>query len=368
MAEAGENDATAGPATAEDAVARLYRAILGREPDAAERAASPADEAGLSRLLLDSVEYRNRFRDADWSDGNTRQATALWPRESRPLDLHILIVSGDPWSKARRSIDQLAPRLTERMKLTLVCGQADAAPLPDHPRITLALFPGESIFQLRTRLPTLFAESAWIAVLEDHSVPTDGWLDAVMAAIDAADDETLAFTGMALNLDSTSPWSWANFLFNFYQHWSPGEAERLTGTVATALFRRDIVGVRPLPLFHFEEFLLGRLMVVRHDMTVNHIQHTTGWEATIHVIDNGMVYGASLRRNSPAPRKALIESVGWVVGGRMKHMAEVLARHPAHDHLPRGTRLRLRWIAWCHSLGVVKGALLGGGRAHIRLE
>jgi hypothetical protein len=368
MTGAVDNDASASRATAGGAVTRLYRAILGREPDAAERAASPLDPAELSRRLLDSIEYRNRFRDADWSDGNARQATALWPRASRPLDLHILIVSGDPWSKSHRSIDQLAPRLTGRMQLTLVCGQADTEPFPDHPQIALALFPGESIFQLRTRLPTLFAESAWIAVLEDHSVPTDGWLDAVMAAIDTADDDTLAFTGTALNLDSTAPWSWANFLFNFYQHWSPGEAERLSGTVATALFRRDIVGVRPLPLFHFEEFLLGRQMAVRHDMAVNHIQHTTFWEATTHVIDNGMVYGASIRRNSPAPRKAFVDSVRWVLGGRMRDLAGVLARHPDRSALPRGTLLRLRWIAWCHSLGVVKGVLLGGGRAHIRLE
>jgi hypothetical protein len=368
MAEAGDNDAAAGPEPGTDRMARPYRIILGREPDAAELATSPADEAELGGLLLDSIEYRNRFRDADWSDGNARQAAALWPRESRPLDLNILIISGDPWSKARRSIDQLAPRLTGRMQLTLVCGQADATPFPDHPRMALALFPGESIFQLRARLPGLLAESGWIAVLEDHSVPTDGWLDAVMAAIEEADAETLAFTGTALNLESTSAWSWANFLFNFYQHWSPGEAQHLTGTVATALFRRDMVGVRPLPLFHFEEFLLGRQMPVRNGMTVNHVQHTTGWEATIHVIDNGMVYGASLRRSSPAPRRALVQSIGWVLGGRMRHMAELLRRHPAREQLPRGTLLRLRWIAWCHSLGVVKGALFGGGRAHIRLE
>jgi hypothetical protein len=368
MAEAGQSDASADAAAAHDMVVRFHRAILGRDPDAGERAALPADAAELSCRLLDSVEYRNRFRDADGSDGNARQAARLWPRESRPLDLHILIVSGDPWSKARRSIDQLAPRLNDRIRLTLVSGQPDATPFPDHPQMTLSLFPGESIFQLRARLPTLFAESAWVAVLEDHSVPTDGWLDAVLAAIAEADAETLAFTGTTLNLDSTSAWSWANYLFNLYQHWSPSEAKRLTGTVATALFRRDIVGVRPLPLFHFEEFLLGRQMIVRNDMAVNHVQHTTFWEATTHVIDNGMVYGASIRRNSPAPRRAFIDSVRWVLGGRMRDMAGVLARHPARDELPRGTLLRLRWIAWCHSLGVVKGVLFGGGRAHVRLE
>ncbi len=368
MAEAGQSDASADPAAAHDMVARLHCAILGRAPTEAERAALPVDAAELSRRLLDSVEYRNRFRDADGSDGNARQAARLWPRETRPFDLHIVIVSGDPWSKSRASIDRLAPRLTGRMRLTLVCGQADTAPFPEHPRMTQSLFPGESIFQLRTRLPTLLVESGWVAVLEDHSVPTDSWLDAVMTAIAEADADTLAFTGTAVNLDSTSPWSWANFLFNFYQHWNPTEADRLTGTVATTLFRRDIVGARPIPLFHFEEFLLGRQMIVRNDMAVNHVQHTTFWEATTHVIDNGMVYGASIRRNAPSPRRASIDSVRWVLGGRMRDMAGVLARHPARGVLPAGTLLRLRWIAWCHSLGVVKGILFGGGRAHVRLE
>ncbi|KAF0125152.1 MAG: hypothetical protein FD152_2838 [Xanthobacteraceae bacterium] len=342
----------------------LFRTLLGRPPAEGELADLPQDPSELTAALTQSVEYRNRFREA----GNAAEAASLWPNEARPHDLHIFVVSGDPWSKSEATLQRLAPRLGGRVVMTIVSGQEDPRPFPVQEGLELVVIPGQSVFQLRAKLPGLMKEAAWIVSIEDHSVPTEEWLDGVLAAIAVVPPEQLAITGTAANLDSTAPWDWANFLFNFYRHWHPSDAPELTGTVATTVFRRDIVGTRSFRIHEYEQFVLGRPMAVSNAFPINHIQRTSLWEASIHVLDNGLVFGSSLRRHSDSPRVAVMESVRWTLGGRMREIAEVLARHPRAAELPPGTVRRIRWVAWCHSLGVVTGALFGGGRAHLRLE
>lgn len=346
----------------------LFKTLLGRAPAEGELAGLPEDPRTLAEALTQSVEYRNRFRDARRDADNAAQAATLWPEQMRPYDLHIFIVSGDPWSKSEAAVTLLAPRIGGRVVMTVLSGQEDARPFPVRDDLELVVIPGQSVFQLRAKLPGLMKEAAWIVSIEDHSVPTEEWLDGLLAAIAAAPPRQLAITGTAANLDSTAPWHWANFLFNFYLHWHPSSAPELTGTVATTVFRRDIVGTRSFPIFEYERFVLGRPMPVSNAFPINHIQRTSFWEASTHVFDNGLVFGSSLRRHSDNPRAALMESVRWVLGGRMRDIAEVLARHPRAQDLPPGTVGRIRWVAWCHSLGVVIGALFGGGRAHLRLE
>jgi hypothetical protein len=355
---------TSGPGDCD----RVFRAVLGRAPAQGELAGLPQAPAELAAALMRSVEYRNRFRDARREPDNAAQAASLWPTATRAHDLHIFIVSGDPWSKSEASVTRLAPRLGGRVVMTVVTGKEDARPFPVQDGLELVVIPGKSVFQLRARLPELMKEVGWIVSIEDHSVPTEEWLDGILAAIAEAPPQQLAITGTAANLDSTEPWHWANFLFNFYRHWHPASAPELTGTVATTVFRRDIVGTRAFGIYEYEQFVLGRPMAVSNAFPINHIQRTSLWEASIHVLDNGLVFGSSLRRLSDNPRVAVVESVRWVLGGRMRDIAEVLARHPRAQDLPPGTVGRIRWVAWCHSLGVVIGALFGGGRAHLRLE
>jgi len=347
---------------------RLARAILGRSLTPAERSALPADPVAATQALLDSAAYRDRFRDAALDRDNAIAAAELWPAETRPHDLHVFVVTGDPWSKSRATIDRLAPRLGDRVVLTVLTGKTDEEPFPALPGLELVVIPGQSIFQLRARLPEFLKESAWVISIEDHSVPTEGWLDGLLTTLAAAPSTCVAVTGTAANLTSTAPWAWANFLFNFYRHWHPAAATELGGTVATTAFRRDLVGRRPLPIHGFESVVLGPPMPVSNAFPVNHTQHTRFLAATLHVIDNGLVYGASLRRNHLHPRSALLHSVRHVLGRRMRDVAEVLAAHPHRAELPPGTLGRIRWIAWCHSLGAVIGALFGSGRAHLRLE
>ena len=161
---------------------------------------------------------------------------------------------------------------------------------------------------------------------------------------------------------------WASFLFNFWQHWHPSAASQAPGTVGTSVFRRDLVGSRPLRIHQFEELILGRRGPVVNGFPVNHIQVTPWWKATARVFDNGRVSGSAIRRNSLSPSRTLKDAVSWAVGGRNREIALVLRDHPRAAELPSGTIWRVRWIALCHSAGAIFGALFGSGRAQKRLE
>ena len=353
---------------ATESIDTQYLKLLGRLPTDAERRDSEGAPDALVARLLDEPEYRNRFRDAASDIDNARAAARLWPPDKRDYDLQIVIISGEGWRKTLPAVQRLWPQLGPRQWLSVLCGEDDREAFPHFAATELRVFPGESVFQLRARLPTILREAAWVAILEDHTVPMPGWLDGVVHALEKAKLDTVAFTGTAANETSTSPWSWANFLFNFWSHWHPSAAAELTGTVATTIFRRDLVGSRPLKIYQFEEFILGQRGPVINDFPVNHIQVTTWWEATSHVFDNGRVAGSAIRRNSLSPSRTLGSGVRWVLGGRSKEIAMVLRDHPRFPELPPGTLARIRWIAWCHSAGAIFGALFGGGRAHKRLE
>jgi hypothetical protein len=352
-----------------DAVLRAYRAILGREPTADEMR-DGTNAAGAAAALLDSPEYRARFRDASSSGANAEMAITLWPAERRDYDLQIVILSGEEWPKCRRTIEAIVPSLTDRICLTVLCGEPGPEPFPyaQPGRVELVVVPGLSVFQLRARLPALLKETMWVAMLEDHTEPLPGWLDGVRAVLPTLDDKTLTISGSVVNQNSTDAWSWANFLFNFAWHWHPAASETLPGTVATTLFRRDLVGLRPFEVFRSEPALLGRKGPVSNVFTINHIQHTNWWTATIHVFDNGRVAGGGIRRNTESPRREAWNMVRYVTGPRIGEIAAVLEAHPRYAELPSGTIPRIRWISLCHSVGVLFGVVVGGGGAHKRLE
>ena len=345
-----------------------YITLLGRLPEELERSREDADIPALTARLVEQPEFRNRFRDLAQSDANALMATALWPPEKRDYDLHIVIVSGNGWRKPLPVARDLAPQLGDRLWLSVLCGEAENEAQPQFPRTDFHVFPGESVFQLRARLPTILREAAWVAVLEDHAMPMPGWVDGATRAIQNVPQDTLSFTGSAANETSTRPWSWASFLFNFWQHWHPSAASRLQGTVGTTVFRRDLVGSRPLRIHEFEELILGRRGPVVNGFPVNHIQVTTWWVATARVFDNGRVAGSAIRRNSLSPSRTLKDAVRWAVGGRNREIALTLRDHPRAAELPSGTMWRVRWIALCHSAGAIFGALVGSGRAQKRLE
>lgn len=342
--------------------ADMFMRLFGRPPSAEERL-SPFDPIRLTNV----PEFRNRFRDAALGDAGTIEAIRLWPLATRDFDLQIMLVSSDGLSKCRPGIEALLPQLRPRTLLTVICGEDEGVPL-EAEHTELVVLPGASVFEIRANIPTLAREAGWIALIEDHATVCSGWVDTALAAIGNAPDEQLVFTGVVSNAHSTSPWSWAGFLFNFAYHWAPSAAPIMSGTVTSLVFRRDLVGARPLPIHHFETALLGRVGPVLNALLVDHEQPVTWWDATLRSIDNGIVTGSALRRHHLAPRRAVSELIGSVNGDRMTQIASLLERHPRRAELPPGTLGRMRWIGLCHSLGVVWGALFGAGGAQHRLE
>ncbi len=346
-----------------------FQRLLGRAPtgDELDRCRG-LDPAALVTQLTELPEYRNRFRDAEATDANALAAARLWPLESRTYDLQIMVVSSEGLGKCQATLDRIMPELGPRTLLTLLCADAEDGTLLSGPNIEHLIMPGASVFELRARLPAVLKEVGWVALVEDHAVPHAGWVAAVEAAVRSASPDQLALTSTVSNHLSTSTWSWASFLFNFAYHWHPSAAIKLPGTVTTLVFRRDLVGRRPLPIHAFEQFVLGRRGPVPPGMVVDHNQPLNWWEASVHTYENGRVTGSALRRHHNSPRSAMREMVGWVNGGRIREIRTLLEQHPERDRLPRGTLLRMRWISACHGLGVVIGTIIGGGQSHRRLE
>lgn len=348
---------------------RWFQRLLGRAANADEVARyAGLDEATLIAAVTELPEYRNRFRDADPSDANALAATRLWPLEARDYDLQIVVISSEGLSKCRATLDRIIPELGARTLLSLVCADAEDGTVLCGPNIEHIVVPDVSVFQIRAMLPSLLKEVGWVALMEDHAVPHPGWVGAVEQAVRRAKPEQVALTGMASNDNSTSTWSWASFLFNFAYHWFPAAASGLPGTVTTLVFRRDLVGCRPLPIHAFEQVILGRRGPAPEGMVVDHNQPLSWWEASIHTYENGRVTGSALRRHHESPRRAMVEMVRWVNGGRIKEIGALLEQHPDRAKLPKGTLARLRWISACHGLGVVTGAIIGGGPSHRLLE
>jgi hypothetical protein len=343
--------------------ADLFVRLLGRRPTASEQL-QPLDATGITDL----PEYRNRFRESAHSDAAVVEAVRLWPVASRDFDLQIILASGEGLSKCQAGIDSLVPQLTDRTLLTVVCGEAEEGAALAGENVEYVVIPGESVFELRARIPALAREVGWLALVEDHAAVQPGWVDAALAAIRSAPDDQLSFTSAVTNERSTTPWGWANFLFNFTFHWAPTAATELPGTVNSLVFRRDLVGSRPFPPHLFEMTVLGRIGPVHNEVLIDHKQVVNWWEASIHVFDNGIVAGSSLRRHHISPRRAVAESIRYVHGDRIKQIAEVLAAHPRRAELPADIVGRVRWIGICHSAGLMWGALFGGGRAQHRLE
>lgn len=352
-----------------DVVDGWFGRLLARAPSDAERALyAPLAPEALIAALVELPEYRNRFRDAEPGDDTALMSARLWPVEQRAYDLQIAVISSEGLSKCLATVNRIIPEMGARTLLTLICGEDEAGERLAGPNIEHIIMPGASVFQLRAALPTLLGEVGWVALMEDHAVPHEGWVRAVETAVREAGSGQVALTSMVTNQISTSTWSWASFLFNFAYHWYPSAASRLPGTVTTLVFRRDLLGRRSLPIHGFEQFILGRQGPAVEGMVVDHNQPLNWWSASYHTFDNGRVNGSALRRHRESPRQAMREMISWTNGGRIREISDVLEKHPERRQLPFGTLARLRWISLCHGLGVAIGTVFGGGGAHQRLE
>jgi len=356
-------------ATGTSVVDGWFARLLGRAPTAEEQSRFAGLDAGaLAMAITELAEYRNRFRDSVPGNETALVAAQVWPMAERDYDLQIAVISSEGLSKCRATVDRIIAELGPRTLLTLICGEAEDGPGLAGPNVEHIILPGRSVFELRATLPTVLKEVGWVALMEDHAVPHVGWVRAIEAAVKAAAPDQIALTSMVTNTISTSAWSWASFLFNFAYHWYPSASPTLPGTVTTLVFRRDLLGKRPLPIHAFEQFILGRQGPALAGMVVDHNQPLGWWSASYHTFDNGRVTGSALRRHQESPRRAMRNMIAWANRGRIREIGALLAQHPERGQLPPGTLMRLRWISACHGLGVPVGTVFGGGGAHHRLE
>jgi hypothetical protein len=301
-------------------------------------------------------------------DEEVRAAIRARPAAVRDLDLHVVLSCGESWTKARRTIEAIAHDLGPRHLLTVACGAADLEPPPSLPRVEFLVLEGHNVFTLRAHLPEIARDAMWVALLEDHVVPLPGWVAGISRVTAKMGDDVLSFTGSAVNDESTSAWDYPSFLFNFAYHWHPSAAAELPGTVATAVFRRDLLGHRRLARDRFEMSILPRRGPVHNGFPVNHVQFKGALFALAHSFDNGLASGGAFRDHAPDPRKAARQLADWVLGERHREMGKLLRAHPRFGQLPKGTLWRLRMIGWAHAMGTLAGARFGAGRAHFRLE
>jgi hypothetical protein len=301
-------------------------------------------------------------------DDEVRAAVGARPAAVRELDLHVVLSCGESWSKARRTIEAIANDLGSRHLLTVACGEEDPEPPPVLPQVEFRLFPGHNVFMLRALLPEIARDAMWVALLEDHVVPLPGWIAGLSRAMAEMDDDVLTFTGSATNQVSTSAWDYASYLFNFAYHWHPSAAAELPGTVATAVFRRDLLGHKRLARDRFEMTILPRRGPVHNGFPVDHVQFKGALFALAHSFDNGLASGGAFRDHAPDKWKAARQLTDWVMGERYREIASLIRAHPNHNKLPSGTLWRLRMVGWAHAAGTLAGTMFGAGRAHFRLE
>ena len=84
------------------------------------------------------------------------------------------------------------------------------------------------------------ASKDWIVFFEDHGRPLPGLVAAYREAIAANPDIDL-FSGAMENLTSTSPWSFASFLFNSTEFWPPAHGAPAGAIVANLAVRRSAI-------------------------------------------------------------------------------------------------------------------------------
>ncbi len=179
-------------------------------------------------------------------------------------------------------------------------------------------------------IPTLAREAGWIALIEDHATVHSGWVDAALAAIQHRTRRPARLhRRRQQRAFDVSPWSWANFLFNFTYHWAPsaaaitvrlGHQPRCSAATSSAQDRSRRTSFETTALWAAQ----GRCST---PLLVDHNQPVSWWDATLHVFDNGVVTGSALRRHlhRPASRGAA-SSLRSVNGGRQRDREGAWAR------------------------------------------
>lgn len=284
----------------------------------------------------------------------------------------VFVVSQEPVSKVQRLTEELARAPSRDFLMDVLTGAQAAgdATIPDE-RVAVWHFPGESVFHLRSRIPTLAGDADWIVILEDHNLIYPGWPDDVTDALRGADPATSMLIGAATNQRSTDAWSWANFLSVLGFHWAPCIQTPLEPLSFNVAIRRDALPKGRFELGAYEALFVPRLMPGARPapgFPVDHVQFRRFPEVIYYHWCNGRVTGAFMRQFADAGFGKVWSHAKNTSFQRQKRLRRVIRSHPGNHELPRYTCARLQLLAFAHSLGALHGGVRGTGRAPWALE
>lgn len=290
------------------------------------------------------------------------------PGDSR-RSIHLFLVTGDPISKVRRVLAELAD-LPPDVRLTVLSGCTADPDEADIPGATLLRFPGETPFDMRRRISELAGDSEWLLLLEDHNHLDRSWLDRLRQVVASTPADVQAVLGGAENRTSTDRWSWANFLMVLGFHWTPRQIDAVEPIFFNVAFRRSLLPSHRLEVGEFEVHLLATLAVkpVAADFAIDHVQFRRFPGVLFYHWCNGRVTGAAMRRHHPDGWQHVVRHAGRVSTTRISQLATSMKRHPGAAALPPGTLARVALLSACHATGALYGGLFGPGDAARHLE
>jgi hypothetical protein len=284
--------------------------------------------------------------------------------------IKVLVLTGEAPARICGFVDELLAAEDTDLEVMVVSGSRGWAEIPLGPRAALRLFPGESVFDLRRRIPMLAGGARWVILLEGHNKPVAGWQAGLRKQLAALPEGCDALLGYVENLTSTGVWSWASFLHTFAFHWRPDRDRPATPSVTNIAVRGARLPARTLRLGEFEVEILPGLKATAAQapgFALDHVQHL-GWaSASLNHWCNGRVTGAlmasCLTRGSGVARR----HARAVVTARLVEIDSFIGAHSSRHELPAGTLARVKWLALCHAAGALWGAQFGAGRAAERL-
>lgn len=295
------------------------------------------------------------------------------PRAAQPAgqrdSVHLFMVTGDPLSKVRPVLAELA-NLPPDVRLTVLSGCTTDPEQTDIPGATLLRFPGETPFDMRRRISELAGDPEWLLLLEDHNHLDRSWLERLRQVVASAPADVQVVLGGAENRTSTDRWSWANFLMVLGFHWTPQQIDAVEPIFFNVAFRRSLLPSHRLEAGEFEVHLLATLAEkgMAADFAIDHVQFRRFPGVFFYHWCNGRVTGAAMRRHHRDGWQHVLRHAGRVSTTRISQLSTSMKRHPDAAALPAGTMFRVALLSACHATGALYGGLFGPGDAARHLE
>ena len=117
-------------------------------------------------------------------------------RQSRPAtssvpgSLIIIMITRTLDQQVRDILGLLQASLLPTDHIKIINRSHSSEEFPVSPQVSLLLRPGATVFECRAELAQLGGDYEWLALIEDHDIPVDGWMGAAKVAITGAEAAT----------------------------------------------------------------------------------------------------------------------------------------------------------------------------------